>query len=320
MEETIELFSKGPLGTCWYGKYHYMEPWTGCEHSCPYCYARSRNVVRNTLKQKNTAFDRPVPLYPEDELLERVRNTANSGEIGILKLSRYTDILTPCFVENGLSYKLLEILAESKINRIILTTKGLPDEKLIQLFAEKKEKFSYNLAVRPSAALPSAPLHCLDKNLKPLPDRLDAAAKISASGVKTTIHLDPLVAGIDDTPEALESFMDMLKERNLNRVMFSYLLFSSGMMPSMEESVPHELLERIKADYDFSKTRSVLPGQEDTASQPLKNEAIKASAEKVANALDSRGFDFVLCSLKSIKGFDHTKYKRKMICDGTFYA
>ena len=320
MKETIELFSKGPLGTCWYGRYHYMEPWTGCEHSCPYCYARSRNIVLNTLEEKHTEFHNPVPLFPEPELLQKIKEKADSGEIDILKLSRYTDILTPSFVENGLSYRILKILAESKIRRIILTTKGVPDEKIIQLFGQYKEKFSYNEAVRPSAALNPAPLECLDRHLKPLTQRLDAAARISKAGVKTTIHLDPFVAGIDDTPEALSAFLGMLKERQLNRVMFSYLLFSQGMIPSMKENVPAPLLEKIMADYDFSGSRKVLPGQEDTASQALKNDIIKASVEKVADALEAGGFEFVLCSLKSVKGFDHTKYKRNTICDGTFYA
>ncbi|MCR4820286.1 MAG: hypothetical protein K5838_04080 [Elusimicrobiales bacterium] len=320
MSETIELFSKGPLGTCWYGKYHYMEPWTGCEHSCPYCYARSRKIVLNTLEEKKTQFNRPVPLFPEEELLRRIKEKADSGEIDILKLSRYTDIFTPSFAGNGLSYQVIKTLAESKIRRIIITTKGIPDEQSLQLMEKYKEKFSYNEAVRPSAALNPAPLESLDRGLKKLSDRLDAAARLNAAGVKTTIHLDPMVAGIDDSEEAITAFLDMLRERRLNRVMFSYLLFSSGMMPAMKEAMPAELLKKIMADYDFTGTRSVLPGQEDTASQALKNEAIKASAEKMADALNSRGFEFVLCSLKSVKGFNHNKYKKNMICDGTFYA
>lgn len=320
MKETIQLFSPGPLGTCWYGKYHYLEPWVGCEHACPYCYARSRNVVNNTLSEKQTQFNKPVPLYPEETLLKLIKEKADSGEINILKLSRYTDIFTPSFVENGLSFKILNILAKSKINRIIITSKGLPDEKIIKLMADNKDKFSYNAAARPSADLKDSPLRPFDANLKPLNLRMEAAAKVAASGVKTAIHLDPFVAGYDDTDEALNTFFDMLKKLKLNRVMFSYLLLSEGIMGSMRQALGKDFLDKLANDYNFVGTHTVLPNQEDTASQSLKNEIIKKSVEKTAGELDKREFEFVLCSLKSVRGLDVTKYKRNMICDGTFYA
>ena len=49
-EESLELFSPGCLGTCWYGKYHYVEPWAGCSHGCQYCYARLRTPVIDKLR------------------------------------------------------------------------------------------------------------------------------------------------------------------------------------------------------------------------------------------------------------------------------
>lgn len=320
MEEKIELFSPGALGTCWYGKYHYMEPWAGCGHACPYCYARSRAVVSNSLKALGTTFENPVPLLPEKELLAAISLKANSGEINILKLSRYTDIFTPAFVENGLAFKVLEILASSKIKRIIITSKGIPDAKTMRLIAEKKEKFSYNAAARPSSLAKNSPLAKFDACLKPLEARMKAAAELAAAGVQTTIHMDPFVAGIDDEDKTLEAFLDLLKSLKLNRVMFSYLLFSKGIMETMRAAVPQAALEKIMADYDFSDAHKVLPGNEDSTSQSLRNEVIRASVEKTAGALDRRGFEFVLCSLKSVRGLDATKYKRNMICDGKFYA
>jgi len=320
MNETIELFSPGSLGTCWYGKYHYMEPWAGCEHACPYCYARSRKAVKNTLSAKGTVFSRPVTLMPENELLAAIQKKTGSGEIDILKLSRYTDIFSPAFVENGLSFKILKILVESKVRRIIITTKGVPDEKIISLMAENGKKFSYNAAARPSSVLTGSPLACFDSGLKSLDARMKAAARIAASGVQTTVHMDPFVAGIDDTDAALGTFLDLLQELKLNRVMFSYLLFSAGIMETMRGALKPDTLESILADYDFQGTHRVLPGQDDTESQSLKNEIIKASVEKTAGELDKRGFEFVLCSLKSVRGLDATKYKRNMICNGTFYA
>lgn len=318
--EKIELFSPGALGTCWYGKYHYLEPWAGCGHACPYCYARSRAPVRNSLASLHTVFERPAPLMEEKALLAAIKERAESGEISILKLCRYTDIFTPEFVKNGLSFKVLDLLSASRVKRIIITTKGLPDGELIRLMSERREKFSYNAAARPSALAAGSPLARFDAGLAPLQPRLEAAAALAAAGVQTTVHLDPFVAGYDDAGDALPPFLDRLQALKLDRVMFSYLLFSPGMMEAMRACVPQEHLGRILADYDMETGHTVLPGNEDSVSHSLRNEVIRASVERTAAELDRRGFEFVLCGLKSVRGLDARKYRKNMICDGKFYA
>lgn len=322
MSEKVELFAPGSLGTCWYGKYHYMEPWVGCQHNCPYCYARSRNAVLQSLSDCRAKFEDPVLQQPEDELLADIAKTANSGEINILKLCRYTDIFTPKFVENGLSLKIMKLIAgpESKIKRIIITTKGLPNEDLIEFMSANPEKFSYNAAVRPSGLLPNSSLIAFDKNLYPVEDRLRVASRLQKAGLKTTIHCDPFSATVDDSDEALLPFLDMLDKYGLKRVMWSYLLLSPGIIETIRETVPEEAVEDLLTRYDFDKSRMVLPKQEDTVSYSQLNELSLASAQKMADLLLARDFQFVLCSLKSIRGLNLKQYPRSMICDGTFYA
>ncbi len=320
MSDKVELFSPGSLGTCWYGKYHYMEPWVGCGHACPYCYARTRAAVHNSLHSLGTTFEKPALLMERSLLLEEIAREANSGRIDILKLCRYTDIFTPEYVADGLSFQILRLLAESQVRRIILTTKGLPDQDILQLMVEHRQKFSYNLAARPSSVIPDSVLAGFDAGLRPLESRLEVASRLAAAGVQTTVHMDPFVAGIDDEDRALLPFLDLLRKHRLNRVMFSYLLFSNQIMPTMEAAVPAQALQEIMASYDFSGSHKVLPGQEDTASYSPHNEVIKRSVEKTASILQERGFEFVLCSLKSVRGLDLKKFHRSMLCDGKFYA
>lgn len=312
--EKLELFAKGCLGTCWYGKYHYLEPWAGCGHDCPYCYARFRSPVTGKLKELNTVFTKPSPLYPEQELLKRIAATANSGEVSILKLCRYTDIFTPEFVKNGLSLKILETLVPSKVGRIIITTKGLPDKKIIDLISANPRKFSYNAAARPPDKV------VMERGLEPLEARLEAAAAINKAGVRTTIHMDPFVAGFDDEEEALRPFLSGLKALGLNRVMFSYLLLCEDMVNSLARVLDPVLLQKIKAKYDIGAGRQYLPNQEETAYWSIRPEVKKDSVEKTAGLLNDLGFEFVLCSLKNTPGLDTTKFKGTKLCDGKFYA
>ena len=320
MEDRVQLFSPGSLGTCWYGKYHYMEPWVGCAHACPYCYARTRAAVTNSLEDRGTTFEKPALLMERSELLREIERETGSGRLEILKLCRYTDIFTPEFVADGLALEILRILANSRVRRIILTTKGLPDEALIQLMIAHREKFSYNLAARPSCVVEGSVLAGFDAGLTPLEPRLEAGGRLAAAGVQTTVHMDPFVAGLDDADQALLPFLDRLKRHRLHRVMFSYLLFSNRIMPTMEAAVPAEALEEIMASYDFAGAHKVLPGQEETASYSLRNDVIRDSVEKTATILQERGFDFVLCSLKSVRGLSTRKFSRSMLCDGKFYA
>lgn len=315
-EKDIELFTPGCLGTCWYGKYHYFEPWAGCGHDCPYCYARFRAPVKNALARLSTSFENPLPLYPEEELLRLTAEKAASGEVNILKLCRYTDILTPDFVKSGLSLKLLDALTgpASKIARVIITTKGLPDRGIIDLIRSRPEKFSYNAAARPKTAV------SFDRALLPAEERLAAAAEIRAGGALTTIHMDPFVPGFDDEPAALEGFLKGLKKLGLNRVMFSYLLLSDEMAAPLEKELPKEIFAALKSVYDLADARQYLPKQADTVYWAIKPEVKRASVERTAAMLDAMGFDFVLCSLKNTPGLDTTRFKGTKLCDGKFYA
>lgn len=310
----LRLVEKGSLGTCWYGKYHYVEPWVGCSHGCAYCYARLRTPVTDQLRELDTVYEDPRPLFPEPELPRRIADEVRRQDVRIVKLCRYTDIMNPAFVRSGLAWDVLDALAGSPVQRIIVTTKGLPDERLLALMRGHKAKFSYNAAARPAAD------SALEPHLPPLADRLAAAADLARAGVQTTIHLDPLVAGIDDEASQLRPFLEGLKRLGLPRVMFSYLLLSDPILGRLRDKLPPGLLDRIVAAYDLTRLDRYLPKDEETAYYSTRPELKRASVDKVAGALRELGFEFVLCSLKSSPGPERGEYRDARPCDGTFYA
>jgi DNA repair photolyase len=312
--EPLRLVEKGSLGTCWYGRYHTVEPWAGCGHGCQYCYARWRGPVTEKLRELGTAYENPVPLLPAAELPGRIVAEVKKQGVSIVKLCRYTDIMNPAFVQNGLAWEILDALAGSSVQRIIVTTKGLPDDRLLALMRDHKAKFSYNAAARPAADF------ALEPHLPPLGDRLAAAAVLRRGGVQTTIHLDPLVAGVDDEAVKLRPFLDDLRRRGLLRVMFSYLLLSDPILERLREKLPSRLLDRITAAYDLTKLDRYLPRDAETAYYSTRPELKRASVSRVAGALRELGFEFVLCSLKSAPGPERGHYRDAKPCDGTFYA
>lgn len=319
--EKVDLFAPGSLGTCWYGKYHYLEPWVGCAHSCPYCYARSRRSVHNSLTELHGEFAEPVLQLPRPRLLEAIERGVNSGDIHILKLCRFTDIFTPGYVADGLSCEILEILAHSKLDRVIITTKGVPDQRIIDLMTANPKLFSYNVAVHPAGMWEASPIKGLDANLPSVRQRLEAAAEVRKGGVLTTVHLDPVVAAIDDDPRALNPFLAELQRLELKRVMWSYLLLSGGITASMSEALAPEVWQEMQDRYDLLGARRILPGQDDTVSYALKKSVLTESTDKLYNALKDGGFEFVICSLKNAQALKNLdKFPSKMFCNGQFYA
>jgi DNA repair photolyase len=312
--QKIELFAPGTLGTCWYGKYHYFEPWVGCEHDCDYCYARFRGIVTDTLNAHNTSFAHPAPLLEPAALKQAVRERLNAGDISILKLCRYTDFFSPTLVDNGLAADLLQILVESPVKRVIITTKGRPDPRSIDIMKTFSAKISYNLVAKPRSPI------VLEKHLIPLEDRLDVATDLAQAGIQTTIHLDPLVPGIDDTPDLMIPFLDDLARRGLKRVMFSFLLLNPPMLQDLKTRLNASDYERLLGTYQIDRTRQFLPSEHETVYFEAHTDLRRTSAETLARSLKERGFSFVLCSLKNIdKTFDVDR-DLCPACDGMFYA
>ncbi len=311
--EKFELFEKGSLGTCWYGKYHYLEPWAGCEHDCAYCYARHRGVVIDKLNELNAVFNQPKLLTDLPGLLDKIRAGIAKNGVKILKLSRYTDFFSPSFVKNGTSAAVLETICETSAERVIITTKGTPDENIIKIMKKHCGKISYNAAIKPENRLN------LEKGAPSSRERVEAAEKIAGAGIKTTIHMDPLILGLDDLKD-MPVFFDDIKKRGLNRVMFSFLLLNEPILDTVKTRIDKKSLDTILENFDMGTTRKYLPKQDETVLYSIKDEARKEYAEKLGEMLSRKGFDFVICSLKSNRGAAETRPSNCPACDGTFYA
>lgn len=313
------FFVPGCLGTCWYGKYHYLEPFTGCEHDCVYCYAKGRGDVLSLLLKFGTAFETPEIGRCEEAALKQIQEEIDADpDIHTIKLSRYTDIFTRKYTAGGVnaySYKVLKLLVDSpQIKRVIITTKGVPSPEITELIKQNQQKFSYNAAVKPEADI------SMETNAPSVDARLKAAADMAQSGILTSIHMDPLLIGIDDTEEVLKPFLAQLKSYGLKRVMFSYLFIDYGIGKSIIDRFGEEFFFKFRENY-VANERQMLPKQKDTTYYTLKPEVKLDSIKRIAALLKEGGFNFVVCGLKSSDKDDIISIKNCCpVCDGKFYA
>lgn len=310
----MELFAPGCLGTCWYGRYHYMEPWVGCEHDCDYCYARYRSVVSRSLAERATTFDRPVPILEPDLLDKTIRNRLSVGDIEILKLSRFTDVFGTTLLGEGLAYRVLRAVVESPVRRVIITTKGVPDSRTLALIADHKDRFSYNVVAKPASSL------TFEKRVPPVAARLAVAQELQHRGVLTTVHMDPLVPGFEDAPAEVDRFLDTLRGLGLSRVMFSLLLLCDPMVEDLRRRAGSATADNILSLCDRSDIQQYLPDQAETASFSFRPEVQRSCVETIARALKAGRFAYVLCSLKNTQALTDIDPALCPPCDGSFYA
>lgn len=303
--DPLQLVVPGTPGACWRCRYHSIEPWVGCGHGCQYCSARFSALVAGRLQELGTGFENPVPLLPAAELPGRIVDEVRRKGIRAAVLCRYTDILAPAFLQNGLAWEILSALARSPVERIVLTTKGLPDDRILALLREHKSKISYGASARPAED------SAMEPHLPPLADRLSAAALLRRSGVRTTIHLEPLVAGLDDEPVTLRPFLDDLRRRGLFRVVFSYLALSGEVLGRFREKLPPRIFDRILPAYDNSQS---------TASFPMRPEIKRASVGRIAGALRELGFEFAWCPGQGVSSQERAQYRDVNPCGGSFCA
>ena len=312
-EQRIDLLTKGCLGTCWYGKYHYLEPWVGCEHDCDYCYARFRKAVSDSIQVRGSVFARPVLQMPLPELKTRLAEDLVKEHVQILKISRFTDFFCSTTMQNGWTREVLEVILAAPVKRVIITTKGAPDEDSLKLMEQHPERFSFNVVAKPESELG------FESRVPPLEARLSAAERLNQAGVLTTIHMDPLVPGIEDQSPGLEEFADLLARRGLKRVMLSLLLLNDPMISLIRSRLGPAGTEKLVASYDLNVDRQFLPGQEETFYYQPRPEVRRECLRHMNAVLRERGFSFVLCSLKSGAGGESGSEGCPR-CDGKFYA
>ena len=291
--DPLQLIMPGTPGGCWRCRYPSIEPWAGCGFGCQYCSARFCAPVTARLRELGTGFENPVALFPAPELPGRIADAVRRQGLRAVELCRWTDIMVPATVQNGLAWEILSALARSPVQRIVLTTRGLPDDRILALLREHKAKFSYGAAARPAADF------AMEPRLPPLADRLSAAVSLRRAGVRTTVHLDPLVVGVDDEPVKLRPFLDDLRRRGLLRVVFSFMALSDDILGRLRETLPPRLSDRIV---------------------PTRPEAERESVNRVAGALRELGFEFALCSGNSAPGPARPRYRDAKPCGGSFCA
>jgi len=171
-----------------------LNPYRGCEHGCPYCYARPYHEYLGF----SSGLDFETRIVVKENAPDLLREELSSPrwKPEVLALSSITDCYQPVEKRLEITRRCLQVLAEFRNPVGIITKNHLVTRDTDILSALAAERLC-------SAHITLTSLDSdLSRRLEPrssLPDhRLDAVAELSRAGIRTGVLIAPVIPGLND--------------------------------------------------------------------------------------------------------------------------
>ena len=161
-----------------------FNPYTGCDHTCVYCYASS--YIPQFAKCR-----------PKIGLLPRLQREAEKLKGEIVSISNSSDPYPRLEATAGLTRRCLEILSESNCRIQIITKSNMVirDDNLLS-----KVPSTVALTI---TTLDEEMARLLEPHAPPPTARLKAAEDLKARGIPVSVRIDPVIPFVNDKPEKL---------------------------------------------------------------------------------------------------------------------
>ena len=199
-----------------------LNPYSGCDHACVYCYASSYIPHFSSCR-------------PKKELLQRLRREAAKLNGETVSISNSSDPYPRMEATTGLTRRCLEILAESNCRIQIITKSNLVtrDNDLLSrapsivALTITTEDADVARLLEPNAPLPA--------------ERFRAAEDLISKGIPVSVRIDPVIPLVNDKSEKLVSTLASIGVKHVTSSTYkikpdSWRRFAAA-MPTMAEKL-----------------------------------------------------------------------------------
>ena len=166
----------------------------GCEHGCPYCYARPSH----TYLGYSAGLDFETRLFAKFDVAEKLRKelTTKAYRCEPITLGANTDPYQPIEKRLGLTRQILTVLAEHR-HPVHITTKSASIVRDIDILSELAQLnlIGVNVSI---VTLDSHLSRTLEPRASAPHSRLKAVSALSRAGIPITIFIAPVIPGLND--------------------------------------------------------------------------------------------------------------------------
>ena len=224
-----------------------LNPYRGCEHGCPYCYARPYHEYLGF----SSGLDFETRIIVKENAAELLREELGSPrwKPEVLALSAITDAYQPVENRLGITRQCLQVLAEFR-NPVGVITKNHLVTRDLDILAGMAEEGLCSAHISVTSLDPE-----LSRRMEPrasLPaHRLDAIAKLAQAGIPTGVVIAPVIPGLND--HEIPAILRAARQAGATRASYSIVRLPHAVKEIfaawLEEQVPgsaDKILERIR--------------------------------------------------------------------------
>jgi DNA repair photolyase len=161
-----------------------LNPYTGCDHACVYCYASSY-------------IPRFFNCRPKKDLVSRLRRECRNLKGEIISMSNSSDPYPNLESKTGLTRQCLEIMSTCNC-RIQIITKSSLVTRDIDILKKTASTVSMTITTDNDALA-----KLLEPNATSPSERLKAVETLIEKGIPTSVRIDPIIPFLNDDPENL---------------------------------------------------------------------------------------------------------------------
>jgi len=245
---------------------------SGCAHECVYCYARGYSVYPGENKvviYKNT-------LEKLKSELPRKKNKPQA-----VYFSPSSDIFQPVPAVLELSHSILEYLLLSGIG-VAFVTKGHIPDKTMGLLLNHAGKVRAQIGI---ITHDENIRWIFEPNTASVNQRLEQMKKMSLGGIAVEARIIPILPGITDIPECIDTLFQAIVKTGVTRASISTLFLRPAILGAIKRHIPDkDILGHLLDSYKDAGRLKVHAENSSVIPLPrLKREEIYSRFSEIAN-------------------------------------
>ncbi len=208
-----------------------LNPYTGCEHGCLYCYAEFMKKYTNHREPWGEFVDVKI------NVVERLKHQVRRAKPGVVMIGTVTDAYQPAEERFLLTRQCLEVLANSDFPVSIQTKSDLVLRDLDVLKRMKEREVG--LTITSSDPYVEA---AFEPGASDLDRRLEALRELTGCGIPAFAFVGPILPFFSDNVDSLKSVFRKLKKAKINKIYLDKMNYLKGkwkrISPVVREKFP----------------------------------------------------------------------------------